>query len=163
MSSTSSLPVLGIDPGARWTACVLRFGEEAAAGWTLGPVAADGACDASAMNDVDDLVALTRYLRRVLDAVDETYAHAEREFGVTPRVAVEAMRVPIGWRNGRRTPIPMADWLIPQRVLAALARRIPRSGPRPRRPARPPTSGDLPGTAAPPPPTALGCQRGPPR
>lgn len=125
MSCDPHFPVLGIDPGARWTACVLRHGVTAVTGWTLGPVAADGSLDARAMSDVDDLEALSRYLRRVLDAVDATYGQAEQLFGTTPRVAVELTRVPLGWRNGRRTPIPLADWLIPQRVLSALVGAYP--------------------------------------
>lgn len=115
----SDLPVLGIDPGARWTAGVLRVGSTAVTGWTLGPTTADGRRDPAALDDPDDLEALARYVARVLERVDRTYEMAEREVGPC-RVAVEAIHVPVSHRHGKRSRISLVDWLTPRSVVVAV-------------------------------------------
>lgn len=105
--------VLGIDPGRRWTAAVLRVGDRPVDGWTLGPVAPDGSPDPTATDDAHDVAGFARYQARILDAVETT---VERHRAVTGPVwlACEVI-VPPG---GRR--IAIADWLIPRQLLAGL-------------------------------------------
>ncbi|MEU8347862.1 hypothetical protein AB0C74_39710, partial [Spirillospora sp. NPDC048832] len=72
MTAGEGLAVLGVDPGRRWTAGVLRRGDAALYGWTVGPVDVDGQPDAAAADDVHDVAAWGRYMRRVLDMVEAT-------------------------------------------------------------------------------------------
>ncbi|WP_157252793.1 hypothetical protein [Nonomuraea typhae] len=62
--------VLGIDLGRRWTAAVVRAGDRALHGWTLGPRDARGA--PAPLHDPYDLAAWARYHGRIRDAVDQT-------------------------------------------------------------------------------------------
>ncbi|MBB4920995.1 hypothetical protein [Streptosporangium saharense] len=101
--------VLGIDPGRRWTAGVLRVGADALDGWTLGPVAPDGRPDATALDNVHDLTAWGRWMARIVDAVERTI----EQYGAPVRLATEVV-VPPGGR------IALADWLIPRQVVAGL-------------------------------------------
>ncbi|GAA1590935.1 hypothetical protein GCM10009678_86510 [Actinomadura kijaniata] len=120
----SPVAVLGIDPGRKWTAGVLRVGARALHGWTLGPVDAGGAPDAAAVDNVHDVAAFARYAARILDAVEETVAAAPG-LGAAGRVwlACEIVLPPTG-RNSR---IALADWLIPRQMLAAIVAHDPRT------------------------------------
>lgn len=109
-AENEGLAVLGVDPGRRWTAGVLRVGDRAVYGWTLGPVDADGRPDASAVDDVDDVAAWARYMRRVLDAVERTVDRAGGPVALACEVTVPP--------SGRR--IALADWLVPRQILAGL-------------------------------------------
>lgn len=104
------LAVLGIDPGRRWTAGVLRVGAEARYGWTVGPVDEVGRPDAAAVDEVDDVAAWGRYMRRVLDQVEATF---DRHGGPV-HLACEVIVPPLGRR------IALADWLVPRQILAGL-------------------------------------------
>lgn len=106
--------VLGIDPGRRWTAGVLRVGDLPVDGWTLGPTGSDGLLDPSATDDAHDLAAFGRYQRRVLDEVEATVERYRAAGGGPVWLACE-VTVPPG---GRR--IPIADWLVPRQLLAGL-------------------------------------------
>lgn len=112
--------VLGIDPGARWTAGVLRVGDAAVTGWTVGPGE-----DVDALSDPDDVAAVARYVRRVVERIEATMAVMEREQYPRRRLAVETIRVPVGWRHGKRTAIQLTDWLIPRQVGVAIVGRYP--------------------------------------
>ena len=114
----TEIAVLGIDPGRRWTAGVLRVGRDALHGWTLGPTDAAGRPDAAA-DDVHDLAAFGRYMARVIDAIEDTMARAPA--GGRVALACEAV-VPPG---GRR--IALGDWLIPRQIVAALVAYDPRT------------------------------------
>lgn len=108
-----TLAVLGIDPGRRWTAGVLRVGTDAVYGWTLGPVDQGGRLDPAAVDDVDDVAAWGRYMRRLLDAIEAT---VDRYQGQGPvHLACEVVVPP-----GRRSAIALADWLVPRQIVAAL-------------------------------------------
>lgn len=110
----SGLAVLGIDPGRRWTAGVLRVGAEAVHGWTVGPVDGQGRPDAAAVDNVHDLAAWGRYMARIIEAVESTLERHRAAGGDRVAVAVE-VTVPAG---GRR--IALADWLIPRQIVAGL-------------------------------------------
>jgi hypothetical protein len=124
---TPTLAVIGIDPGARWTAAVLRIGDYASYGWTYGPVNRIGELDAAALANPDDWAAFGRYAGRVLDALGKLVAEAEQHYGAV-RVAIEAMHVPVGWLSvghGRYNRLPLIDWLTPTRMVAAVLGAYP--------------------------------------
>lgn len=126
-SPPAALPVIGIDPGARWTAAVLRIGDYASHGWTLGPVNRLGELDPAALDDPDNWAAFGRYAGRVLDALGQLVTEAEQRHGAV-RVAIEALHVPVGWRSvghGRYNRLPLADWLTPCRLVAAVLGAYP--------------------------------------
>jgi hypothetical protein len=109
------LAVLGIDPGRRWTAGVLRVGDAAVHGWTLGPVDADGRPDPSAVDDVygpGALPAFGLYAARILDAIEDTVGRAAG--GGRVMLACETADPRPGGR------IPLADWLVPRQLCAAI-------------------------------------------
>ncbi|MFI0425111.1 hypothetical protein [Spongiactinospora sp. 9N601] len=109
--------VLGIDPGRRWTAGVLRAGDTALHGWTLGPVDASGHPDPTGADSVHDLAAWGRYMVRIIDAIEDTIArHKAGAYAAPggPVVLAVEMVVPPGGR------IALADWLIPRQIVAAL-------------------------------------------
>lgn len=111
---TPGIAVLGIDPGRRWTAGVLRRGDEALHGWTIGPVDQQGRPAAAAADNPHDLAAWARYMARVIDQVEAT-VDAHRTAGGGPvRLACEVVVPPGGGR------IALADWLIPRQILAGL-------------------------------------------
>jgi hypothetical protein len=115
MAGESAVAVLGIDPGRRWTAGVLRVGGEAVHGWTLGPVTEDGRPDPSAVDDVygpGALVAFGLYAARVLDAIEDTMGRAPG--GGRVMLACEIAEPRPGGR------IPLADWLVPRQLCAAI-------------------------------------------
>lgn len=117
-----ALAVIGIDPGARWTAAVLRIGDHPVHGWTYGPVNRLGELDVAALDNPDDWAAFSRYAGRVLDALGKLVTEAEKHHGGV-RVAIEAMHVPVGWRSvahGKYNRLPLADWLTPTRMVAAV-------------------------------------------
>lgn len=116
------LAVLGIDPGSRWTAGVLRVGDQAVTGWTVGP---GSPTDADALDDPDDVAAMGRYLARIMERVDETLVLAEDRGYEQRRMAVEVTKVPVGWRHGSRTKIQLPNWLIPRQVAIALQGAFP--------------------------------------
>ncbi|MGH3574118.1 MAG: hypothetical protein ACRDUW_20235 [Pseudonocardiaceae bacterium] len=123
----AALAVIGIDPGARWTAAVLRVGDHPVHGWTLGPVNRLGELDVAALDNPDDWAAFGRYAGRVLDALGQLVTEAEQHHGAV-RVAIEAMNVPVGWRSvghGRYNRLPLADWLTPTRTVAAVIGAYP--------------------------------------
>jgi len=126
-SAPAPLPVIGIDPGARWTAAVLRIGDHPVYGWTYGPVNRLGELDPAALSNPDDWAAFGRYAGRVLDALGQLVTDAERRHGGV-RIAVEALNVPVGWRSvghGRYNRLPLADWLTPCRMVAAVLGAYP--------------------------------------
>jgi len=127
-SSARTLAVIGIDPGARWTAAVLRTGDYASYGWTYGPVNRLGELDAAALSDPDDWAAFSRYAGRVLDALGQLVTEAEQHHGGAVRVAIEALHVPVGWKSvghGRYNRLPLVDWLTPCRMVAAVLGAYP--------------------------------------
>src|SRR5690606_11315554 len=75
-----------------------------------GPVDAEGGPAASAVDDVDDVAAWARYMRRVLDAVERTVDRAGGPVALACEVTVPP--------SGRR--IALADWLVPRQILAGL-------------------------------------------
>jgi hypothetical protein len=115
----NELAVLGIDPGRRWTAGVLRVGRAAVHGWTLGPVDVHGRPDAAAVDNAHDLAAWARYMARLLDAVEDTMARAPD--GGRVALAVEVIVPPAGRR------IALADWLVPRQIVAGLLGYDPRA------------------------------------
>ena len=119
------LAVIGVDPGARWTAGVLRFGDYAAIGWTLGPTDVHGMPQAAALDNHDDWHAATRYLSRIVAQVEATADYADRHRPSGVRIAVEVPRVPTGFISGRYNRIALSDWLTPQRVTAAIVAAFP--------------------------------------
>lgn len=122
-----ALPVIGIDPGARWTAAVLRIGDHASYGWTYGPVNRLSELDPAALDNPDDWAAFGRYAGRVLDALGRLLTEAEQHHGAV-RVAIEALNVPVGWKStghGRYNRLPLADWLTPCRMVAAVLGAYP--------------------------------------
>ena len=124
---TPTLAVVGIDPGARWTAAVLRIGDHPVHGWTYGPVNRLGELDAAALDKPDDWAAFSRYAGRVLDALGQLVTEAEQHHGAV-RVAIEAINVPVGWLSvghGRYNRLPLIDWLTPTRVVAAVIGAYP--------------------------------------
>lgn len=125
VSVAGGLAVIGIDPGARWTAGVLRVGDHAALGWTLGPVDAFGMPDPSALDNHDDWHAIGRYLDRVVEFAQRTAEYADKNGATRVRFAVEVPRVPTGFISGRYNRIPLSDWLMPQRVAAAVLAAFP--------------------------------------
>jgi len=118
------MAVVGVDPGARWTACVLRLGDYAVTGWTLGPVDSAGQPDAKALDEVDDLDALGRYVDRLVDRLNSTVDEAFR-LADAVRVGVESIRVPSGWRHGRPSRVQLSDWLIPRSVVVGVRTAFP--------------------------------------
>ena len=114
MTPVDQVAVLGVDPGRKWTAGVLRVGEAAVDGWTVGPVTPKGVLDASAIDNIDDIESWGRYMRRILDLIEATVDSHRAAGGGPVHLAVE-MVVPPG---GRR--IALADWLIPRQVVAGL-------------------------------------------
>lgn len=122
-AAVSEVTVLGIDPGRRWTAGVLRIGDRAVHGWTLGPVDERGVPDAAAVDNVHDVQAFARYAARVLDAVEETLELAARHTAGRVWVACEVQLPPTG-RNSR---IALSDWLIPRQLMAAIVAHDPRT------------------------------------
>lgn len=112
-------PVLGINPGSRWTSAVVRLGDLPVTGWTIGPTTPEGYPDRTALNDPDDVEAQARYVARVLELVDATFDAAAGQWG-TCRVAVKSIDVPVSVRHGRRSPVQVVDWLIPRLVVLAV-------------------------------------------
>ena len=114
--------VLGVDPGSRWTAGVLRYGDTALWGWTVGPRNAAGDRDRYALDDADDVAAMGRYLARIVEMIDATLDRAENAYRVTTlRLAVETIHVPIGYaKGGRRSSISVVDWLVPRQVVVGV-------------------------------------------
>lgn len=112
------LAVVGVDPGARWSAGVLRAGDAALWGWTVGPHDHEGRPVAIA--DPDDLAAVSTYADRVAEMVERTIRYAEKAGHQRIRIAIEEVRTPIGWQYGRRTRITLADWLTPRCVAMAI-------------------------------------------
>lgn len=108
-------PVIGVDPGFRWTAAVLRVSGEAVNGFTLGPLNADGLRDPRA-HDGMSAAALARYVTRIGSHLDQLYDVAEA-YG-PPRVAVEVPTPPRGYRQ-----IPLRAWLVTHTVAWAMVGR----------------------------------------
>jgi hypothetical protein len=81
--------VIGVDPGWRYTAGVLRVGDDVIDGFTLGPVGTRKA------NDLMAPAAMDAYTDQIGAALDDLWDQAV-ELGHTPRVAVEMPTVPIG-------------------------------------------------------------------
>jgi hypothetical protein len=110
------IPVIGVDPGSRWTAAVLRRGEHAVNGWTIGPVDEHGMRDPRALDDLD-ATALARYIARLGVHLDGLYDQAER-YG-PPLVAVEIPGPPRGTAR-----VPVRDWLITYSVAWSVVGRF---------------------------------------
>lgn len=113
-TSRRPLPVVGIDPGGRWTGVVLRHGDDVVTGTTLGPVNGDGEPDLTALDpdDVTGLRARMKYVRSVVATVRRLFEESEkRELG-TPGVAVEAITPP-----RPKAPHARRSWLVPTAVM----------------------------------------------
>lgn len=106
---SQKIPVLGIDPGSRWTAGVLRYGADARYGWTVGPLDPRGQRDPRSLDRMD-AERLDRYVRRVLAYVDMAFDKAVQDYG-TCLLAIELPGPP-----RRRSTLPVRDWLIPWSV-----------------------------------------------
>ena len=119
---TSSIAVLGIDPGSRWTGGCLVVDGDPLDGWTIGPTGPDGEPQANALDDLNDVQALARYVTAVVDAAVTSADLVRDAFGVPLTVAVEGVRVPRGGSSGR---VPLRDWVTPRCVLAAVAGTFP--------------------------------------
>lgn len=120
-NTPAPVPVLGIDPGSRWTAGVVRYGDRAVIGWTLGPVNPAGELEPGAMDDVNDWTAYTRYITRVLDAAYRSVRGMRERYGSCP-VAVRRCIVPGARVIGSG---PFRDWVIPQRITGSLLAAFP--------------------------------------
>jgi hypothetical protein len=110
---------------------VLRVGDAAVHGWTLGPVDLAGRVDRLALDNEDDWAAFIRYSARLAEALDVLVDYADARWGRV-RVAVEVPRVPIGLLPGapaRYHRIPLRDWLVPRHVAAAVIGRYPTAVP----------------------------------
>jgi hypothetical protein len=120
-------PTIGVDPGQTWTAAVLRLGEHADHGWTIGPVDKFGTVRRDALNEVDNWDHFALYVRRLREALDELVDYAVRRFGEV-RIAVEVPGVPIGYQPGsahKFQRLPLRDWVIPRQVAAAVVGAYP--------------------------------------
>jgi hypothetical protein len=118
-------PTIGVDPGQTWTAAVLRIGDRAVHGWTLGPADANGTVLRAALNDPDAWDAFRAYVGRLVPALDQLADWSIRHYGRV-RLAVEVPRVPRGFIAGQRQkPIPLRDWVIPRQVAAAVLGAYP--------------------------------------
>jgi hypothetical protein len=120
------VPTIGIDPGSKWTAAVLRVGEYAVTGWTLGPVNRNGVLDRDALMDPDNWDAFARYVNRLISHIEELVSYAEQQYkGV--RVAVEVALIPVSWQPGNRgkSKLPLVDVLIPRQIVSAVIGAFP--------------------------------------
>lgn len=100
---------IGVDPGQKWTAAVLRVGDFAEHGWTVGPVNRNGLPDRAAL--------------------DELVEYAAEKHGAV-RVGIEVPRVPIGWTPGAYSKfnrMRAVDWILPKQVAAAVLGAYPES------------------------------------
>ncbi len=120
MDVSAQLPVIGIDPGARWTGAVLRIGDRSVTGWTFGPIDVDGSRAYDAIDDVDDLAAMARYIDRITSAVADLEKLGEEMTGRTAVIALEAIVVPIDWKARRPGRIAIRDWLNPRQVVIGI-------------------------------------------
>jgi len=109
------LAVLGIDPGRRWTAGVVRVGAAAAHGWTIGPVDEAGDPSPAAVDNVHDLAAWARYMARLIDVIEATVERHRVAGGGRLHLACEVVIPP-----GPSTRLRLADWLIPRQIVAGL-------------------------------------------
>lgn len=101
-------PVLGVDPGARYTGVVLRDGDACLYAATLVRVKSD-----------TDPVAWARQVVREVQAVLFTVCPPDT------RVAVEGVSVPKGFKDGKRQPIDPGPILFAGVVLGAVAQAWP--------------------------------------
>src|SRR5262245_7966402 len=74
-------PTIGVDPGQTWTAAVLRVGDTAVHGWTMGPVDQAGTVRRDALNEVDAWDAFVRYAARLVAGLDELADYATTRWG----------------------------------------------------------------------------------
>ena len=126
-ATTQPPPTIGVDPGQTWTAAVLRVGDSAVHGWTMGPVDRSGTVRRDALNDVDAWDAFIRYAGRLVVGLDELAAYARSRWGEV-RVGVEVPGVPIGWQSEGHPKfrrLPMRDWVVPRQVAAVVLGAFP--------------------------------------
>lgn len=114
------VPVIGVDPGARWTALVLRVGRRPLYGSTLGPLNRVGAPDPAALDNPSDLAAVAQYHRSIADELDRVVNRVEREFGRLPWIAVEHNVPPVSWRS-----VKLPHWLNTYTVCTSLLTLYP--------------------------------------
>jgi hypothetical protein len=129
--SGAPLPTIGVDPGQTWTAAVLRVGDSAVHGWTMGPVDRFGTVIRGALNEVDNWDALGRYVARLIGGLDELVRYARQRWGEV-RIGIEVPSIPIGYRPGSPAGVPakfqrmpIRDWLIPRDIAAAVIGAYP--------------------------------------
>ena len=120
-ASRKEIPAVGVDPGSRWTGAVLRVGDVAVTGWTLGPVNRLGQRDRAALDNVDNWEAFRRYVDRLIAHLDDLVTYGETEYGPV-RIAVEVPHTPIGWQAGNRgtNKLPLNDVFLPRQIASAL-------------------------------------------
>jgi hypothetical protein len=125
----TALPTVGVDPGQTWTAAVLRVGDTAVHGWTLGPVDHQGRLFRGALNEPDDWRSFAWYVARLIPALDELVGYAIHHYGRV-RVAVECPLIPVGFLDGRKQQrMPLRDWVVPRQVTAAVMGAYPDARP----------------------------------
>lgn len=120
-------PTIGVDPGQTWTAAVLRVGGYGVHGWTMGPTDKYGVVRRELLNETDNWDAFSRYVLRLVDALDDLVQYAEQTYGEV-RVAVEVPHVPIGFQEGaprRFQRMRLCDWIIPRQVASAVLGQYP--------------------------------------
>src|SRR4051794_11983035 len=108
------LATIGVDPGQTWTAAVLRVADFGVHGWTIGPTDQHGTVRRDLLNALDNWDAFSRYVVRLVDALDELVGYAERTYGEV-RVAVEVPHVPVGFADGgarRFQRMRLCDWVM---------------------------------------------------
>jgi hypothetical protein len=114
--TANALPVIGVDPGFRWTGAVLRVDDQVVNGFTLGPVGDDGLRNPTA-HDGMSAGAMSRYVARIGGYLDQLYDLAEDVYG-QPRIAIEMPTPPKGFRH-----IPLRAWLVTNNVAWAIVGR----------------------------------------
>jgi hypothetical protein len=121
------LATIGVDPGQTWTAAVLRVADFGVHGWTIGPTDQHGTVRRDLLNALDNWDAFSRYVVRLVDALDELVSYAERTYGEV-RVAVEVPHVPVGFADGgarRFQRMRLCDWVMPRQVASAVLGQYP--------------------------------------
>lgn len=92
---TNQIATIGVDPGERWTAGVLRIDDHAIDGFTLGPVDLFGRPFRQAHDDMDPEI-LTIYTNRIGELLDKLDDKAQRLGYGRPWIGIEEATPPEG-------------------------------------------------------------------